>query len=129
MCGIKLKLSEWSRMSDDEKLNVVRWDFTSAEEMAACNGYLKTVVLDRTGKEATQLTVDPSPEWANRFSIPMAVTMKLSEFNWSMSTSEWSRYSDLQRFALLKLTRPGHENRNFPLAVREFREKQLVPVL
>ncbi|NVN38861.1 nitrate reductase associated protein, partial [Komagataeibacter swingsii] len=28
--------------------------------------------------------------------------------------------SVLQRFALLKLTRPGHENQNFEPALREF---------
>jgi len=32
----------------------------------------------------------------------------------------WSELNALQRFTLFKLTRPGHRNRNFPLALREF---------
>jgi hypothetical protein len=129
MCGIKLRLSEWSKMSDSEKLNVSRWDFSCPEEMSECCGYLKAVVLDRTGNEATMLAIDAHPDWANRSSIPLAVIARLAEFNWSMTTREWSRYSDLQRFALVKLTRPGHENRNFPMAVKEFRQTHTVPVL
>jgi len=129
MCGVKLRLSEWSCMSDEEKEELVRWDFTSIDEMEECRIFLKAVVFARTGRVATELSVDLYPEWANRFSIPTAVSVKLLEFNWTMSTGEWSRYSDLQRFALVKLTRPGHENRNFPLAVKEFREKMVVAVL
>ncbi|HMJ70182.1 MAG TPA: nitrate reductase associated protein [Cyclobacteriaceae bacterium] len=38
-------------------------------------------------------------------------------------------FTELQRFALLKLTRPGHENRNFPRAVTEFRERELLQII
>jgi len=37
-----------------------------------------------------------------------------------ISIGQWRNLYLLQRFALLKLCRPGHENRNFPIAMKEF---------
>jgi hypothetical protein len=40
--------------------------------------------------------------------------------NCHISTDQWKSLSALQRFALLKLYRPGHENKNFKKALKEF---------
>jgi hypothetical protein len=32
----------------------------------------------------------------------------------------WQHLNELQRFALVKLSHPGHEHRNLPAALREF---------
>jgi hypothetical protein len=45
---------------------------------------------------------------------------KATEFNWPISVEKWKLLSSLQRFALLKLFSPGHENKNFPKAMKEF---------
>ncbi len=34
--------------------------------------------------------------------------------------TQWAGLSPLQRFAIFKLTRPGHTNENFVPAMREF---------
>jgi hypothetical protein len=44
----------------------------------------------------------------------------LKESQMSISLAQWKDLNVLQRFALLKLTRPGHENKNFPKAMKEF---------
>jgi len=33
---------------------------------------------------------------------------------------DWARLDELQRFALVKLSHPGHEHRNLPRALQEF---------
>ncbi|MGB0562374.1 MAG: nitrate reductase associated protein, partial [Spirulinaceae cyanobacterium] len=38
----------------------------------------------------------------------------------SISLTQWQALRPDQRFALIKLSRPGHENRNFLPAMQEF---------
>jgi hypothetical protein len=69
---------------------------------------------------ATEIPVLVNPAWSRADEIPFPVLEKLQEFNWKISLQRWVGLSDLQRFALLKLSYPGHENANFPLAIKEF---------
>ncbi|MBC7424630.1 MAG: hypothetical protein H7334_14405 [Ferruginibacter sp.] len=39
---------------------------------------------------------------------------------WVITVYKWKRLTHLQRFALLKLFSPRHENKNFPKAMVEF---------
>jgi hypothetical protein len=45
---------------------------------------------------------------------------KAKEFDLIITTGKWKNLTNLQRYTLLKLCRPGHENKNFPKAVKEF---------
>jgi hypothetical protein len=38
----------------------------------------------------------------------------------SLRPGSWARLDELQRFALVKLSHPGHEHSNLPKALREF---------
>jgi hypothetical protein len=66
------------------------------------------------------MEIDINPEWSRMNEIPVSLQEKANEFGWEISVAQWSSLSDLQRFALLKLKRPGHENKNFPIAMKEF---------
>ena len=44
----------------------------------------------------------------------------MNEFGLIISKQQWKTLTQLQRFALLKLSRPGHESKNFIRAVKEF---------
>ena len=68
----------------------------------------------------TQLKIDANPLWANLDNVPEALQQKAMEFNWVITVNKWKQLTDLQRFALLKLFSPGHENKNFPKAMAEF---------
>jgi hypothetical protein len=129
LCGVKLRLSEWSRMTVDERRKVASWNYEIPREMDACRKYLEAIVLRRTGKEATLLPVTGTYPWEDISCVPGAVEEKMAEFNWTLSVKEWKSLSELQRFALVKLARPGHENRNFPRAVIEFRQRNMIPVI
>ncbi len=118
-CGIKLKLSEWSRMSVEERGDLANMPCNSSEEIMAYHFYLKKLIFKRTGNEATELPIPANPAW-QLDEIPLPLQEKLREFEWTISMKQWKALSDLQRFALLKLSYPGHENRNFPRAMKEF---------
>jgi len=118
--GIKLKLAEWSKFSVDERKDLAIRQCSTEETAAAYSIYLAGLVEKYTGKAATRMDVDKRPAWANKNIIPNKLIEKAKEFNWTISVEQWKSLTDLQRFALLKLCKPGHENRNFPKAMKEF---------
>jgi hypothetical protein len=119
-CGIKLKLSEWSKMTTEERNTLTEMACITNEELVQYRNYLRWLIMNHTGTKATELPVELSPLWANTDRLPGMLSEKLAEFNWYVSLQQWQNLSNLQRFALLKLCKPGHENKNFPKAVKEF---------
>lgn len=119
-CGIKLKLKEWSKMTVEERENLVTLPCRTPEQTDMYKRYLQEVIFARTGNQATEIPVIKKPAWFIQDELPFTLEEKLREFNWSISIDQWKSLSDLQRFALVKLSYPGHENANFPKAMKEF---------
>jgi hypothetical protein len=82
---------------------------------------VQEIVSKRTGHEAKLLFIDKNPAWADIKNVSDEVNEKAKEFGWQIGLEQWKQLSSLQRFALLKLCRPGHENKNFPIAMKEFK--------
>jgi hypothetical protein len=118
-CGIKLKLKEWSKMNVEERENLALFPCTTHAEITQYRIYVRKTIFNHTGSDATEFPVLQNPTWSID-EIPFPIEEKLKEFNWSISIAQWTTLRDLQRFALLKLSYPGHENKNFPLAMKEF---------
>jgi hypothetical protein len=118
--GIKLKLNEWGRFRVDERIGLARMPCDSDHEVKAYHDFLQGLVKKYTNKEATPLEVDPDPEWRMQYSIPDQVQQRLADHSGPMSVEQWRDLTRLQRFALVKLCRPGHESKNFVRATREF---------
>ncbi|MBP6025164.1 nitrate reductase associated protein [Ferruginibacter sp.] len=118
--GIKLKLAEWSKFSVAERIELAVRSVATAEDAIIYNQYLAGLIKKYTGDEATKLAIDLNPDWANLETIPPMLKEKAMEFNLIISPMQWKQLTNLQRFTLLKLCRPGHENKNFPKAIHEF---------
>lgn len=118
--GIKLKLSEWSKFKVDERIELALLSCSDAEEMNQYNNYLRALIKKYTANEATTLEIDKDPEWANTDVVPQTLSDRLKKFDCLLSSDKWRSLTHLQRFALLKLLKEGHENKNFPKAIREF---------
>lgn len=119
-CGIKLKLAEWSRMTPAEREHFSKTPCTSPVEIAGYREELKQLVLSRTGNYAAEIPVEESPSWSITDFVPDTISEQSVKEGISITLDEWQRLNDLQRFALVKLSRPGHENKNFIKAVAEF---------
>ena len=119
-CGIKLKLKEWSSMNEEERTNISEYDCATEDEIQSYRQYVKTVILFRTSHEAQDMEIDQEPAWADKNCVPEIVQQKLSSLDFLLEPVKWKQLNDLQRFVLVKLSRPGHENRNFPIAMKEF---------
>jgi hypothetical protein len=124
-CGVKLKLDHWHKLRKDQREYLVEADCNSGSEVEQYRGQLQIWIEELMGKPASTLTIDEFPEWLNGDYIPEQILLelknKLDEQDTEIiSISQWQRLTPLQRFALIKLSRSGHENRNFIPALREF---------
>ncbi|MEX2233451.1 MAG: nitrate reductase associated protein [Cyclobacteriaceae bacterium] len=119
-CGIKLKLAEWSRMKPEDREGLVMTECETAEDILRYRENLRTLIIRHTGNSPTDIPVSESPAWSRTDEIPYTIKEKLQESASTFSLEQWQSLSHLQRFALLKLSYPGHENKNFPRAMAEF---------
>ncbi|MFP4132835.1 MAG: nitrate reductase associated protein [Halothece sp.] len=119
-CGVKLKLHHWHQFSQNEREELVKKPCETPEEARAYKEYLQKLVINHTGNPAKELEIDPNPPWLNPDLIPEQLQVKVSEFNMKITQQQWQTLTPLQRFALIKLSRPSHENKNFYPALEEF---------
>jgi len=120
VCGIKLKLPQWHQFSDRDRQLLVDLPCHSTAEIHHYRDTLKRLVYDRTGENATELAIDAAPEWKNSTVIAESVLQKAESFGITLHLYQWEKMTEDQRFALLKLSRSNHENRNFLPALKEF---------
>jgi hypothetical protein len=118
--GIKLKMAEWSKFCTEERIELAKKPCTDEGETKLYHDYLAGLIKTYTDKEATGLAIDQDPVWAELNKVPDLLIEKLEEFELFISIDQWKGLSDLQRFALVKLCKPGHESKNFPRAIKEF---------
>jgi hypothetical protein len=119
-CGIKLKLPQWNRFSNQEREMLVDLPCQSEEEIQTYKELLQQLVLQHTGEQATELAIDPNPDWENVNAIASSVEEKATENGVEITRQQWANLSHEQRFALIKLSRSNHENQNFLPALKEF---------
>lgn len=119
-CGVKLKLHHWYEFTQQERQALVEMPCTTQAEIDDYRDYLQNLVIQHTGELAQELAVDPHPPWQNAAVIPTNVLEKSQGFNVEITQATWEGLSPLQRFALIKLSRPSHENKNFLPALKEF---------
>ncbi len=119
-CGVKLKLEHWNHFTPAEKLALVEWPCDTSESAQSYRAKLQNLITERTGEPAKTLEVPSAPPWKDTAHIPEPVADKFKSQALSLSQQQWASLSELQRFALIKLSRPSHENNNFAPAVKEF---------
>jgi hypothetical protein len=118
--GIKLKLSDWNHLTKDEREALVELPCSTESEIQSYKKHLQNLILERIGTPAAELPIEPHPAWMDAKSVPTNLQEKAREFGITLSPQQWAELTSLQRFALIKLSRPGHENQNFPKALKEF---------
>lgn len=118
-CRVKLQLSDWAKFDRDEKDQLAALPCHSAEEVEAYADYVNALVWKYTRSIPTLLK-NLDPAWV-QLQVPAEVHQKAQEWNCpAISAVQWVQLDILERFALVKLSRSGHEGRNFPRALAEF---------
>ena len=119
-CGVKLKLVHWHQFNEEEHQALVNLPCTTPQEISTYREYLQNQVTKKNGNPAKELTIAPHPPWLNEKEIPTDVQEKAQEWKIGINQTQWQNLTPLQRFALIKLSRPSHENKNFYPALQEF---------
>jgi hypothetical protein len=119
-CGVKLKLSHWNQFSQPERQALVDAPCTTAAEVKDYGELVQRLVIQHSGTPASTLPIDPIPAWEAAI-VPLETQEKAQELGIVLTDKQWLTLTPLQRFVLIKLSRPSHENKNFLPALQEFR--------
>ncbi len=119
-CGIKLKLADWSYFSEAERQTIVEQPCTTTTEIQFYRQQLQSLVQKHTGSLPKDLLIETNPQWMDSTNIPLDLQQKAQEVGATLTVQQWQALTPLQRFALIKLSRPSHENKNFYPALKEF---------
>lgn len=119
-CGVKLKLSHWHQFTEQERQTLVEIPCISNAECQKYREFLQNLIIEKTGNPASELPIEENPPWMNEKEIPVTTQTKAVECGFTITVKQWQKLTPLQRFALIKLSRPSHENKNFYPAVQEF---------
>jgi hypothetical protein len=119
-CGIKLKLEQWHQFSVSDREILVTKPCDTPEAIADYRAILKSLIAKYTDMPAQELEIEPLPPWHQTTEVPPEVNTQAQKFATTITLEQWCNLSVLERFALCKLSRHGHENRNFLAALQEF---------
>ena len=119
-CGVKLKLTHWHQLNQQERQVLTQMPCSTPAESKVYRDFLQNLLKEKTGTTAGELAIDPHPPWMDETTIPVDVQQQAAEFNAKITQLQWQALAPLQRFALIKLSRPSHENKNFLPAIKEF---------
>jgi hypothetical protein len=121
LCGIKVSLRQWSRFAREERDQLLQLSCDTPASSKAYRDYVVGIVETRTGAKADAIPVESDPQWRDESRVPVQVGAYFAAQGLPpLSLTQWIQLSPLQRFVLIKLTRPNHHNDNFLPALQEF---------
>jgi len=118
--GIKLPLKAWSRFSEEERTSLAIRNCETETDILIYKKLVWELAKNHSIEDLGIIRTGEMPGWDNLESIPGPLMEKLTDFNQQISIAQWKSLTNLQRFALIKLSRPGHESKNFRKALMEF---------
>lgn len=117
--GIKLSLAQWSSFAPEERYLLATLPCDTQQEINRYETYLQSLLQRHGLGEAERLhgkAILPFLGWE----LFDRVNSRAIELGQRLEPEQWKNLSVLQRFALSKLIRPGHESKNFIRALLEF---------
>lgn len=121
LAEVKLSLRQWSRFTQADRRELLVLACATPAEIDAYRARLIVLIAERVGESAKPLPEAACPLWRQSHATPGAVIVQAASADLpAPSVRQWAALSPLQRFALLKLTREGHDNVNFVPAMQEF---------
>ena len=118
LIGLKLKLSHWLELSQAQRQQLVDWP-DQAEALQQLRDQLLEWTRPMADGEARPLPAAVAEPWQRSEPIPDEVQRAAQQRRVALSAQQWAELGDLERFALCKLARPGHDHHNLGAAFAE----------
>ena len=119
LVGLKLSLPHWHRLSAAERQRLLAWP-EEAAGLEQLGDWLRQRTAAMPEGEAKPLPPARLEPWQQADVCPESLRQACRELGLVLEAECWGRLSELERFALVKLSHPGHEHRNLPRALEEF---------
>lgn len=120
LAGIKVSLAQWSRLPTAVRSELLSVPSAIRDDLERWGRRFRAVVLQHAGEELRELPPAEHPPWMQLDTVPSALRDHAQAAGLKLGVADWRGLDELERFALIKLSRPGHENRNFLAACGEF---------
>jgi hypothetical protein len=119
LAGAKISLAQWSHLPLENRRALLLDPVLDETSASLWKDFLDSSLRSAGAESAKALPIEEPPAWADVHQIPADVVVQVEASGLTLSLSTWGSLDELLRFALVKLSRPGHENRNFLPAARE----------
>jgi len=111
LCGCKVKLQQWLELSEFDRKEILMWS-DYPEELVK--------LAQRLANCSSKMLIKHQETWQNTDQIPKDLSCSCIEIGIQIpSLEQWKALDELERFALVKLSHPGHEHRNLASALKE----------
>jgi hypothetical protein len=118
--GIKLRMEDWAQIADEERRALLAWPCASESDVPEFAERVTSLVKSRTGHAPDVFVPSDRPEWLDAERVPEAVHARAAALGMTVSPAHWARLSPLQRFTLVKLSRPKYDLERLRPALEEF---------
>ena len=118
LCGVKLRLNHWLQLSQDQRQDLVDWP-DAADALEQFRQYLRDCTRTMANGMAMDLPPVSGAPWQQLAELPDAVQEAATARGVLLTLEQWEQLSELDRFALCKLARPGHDHHNLEAAFSE----------
>lgn len=119
--GVKLSLAQWNQLPEPERRRLLKLPCDNKDQAGSYRELLCDLILRYTGEPARLLELPHELAWNSVDEVPARLIHRAKDLGLvPPSLVQWRALTAAQRFALLKLTRDGHESPNYLPALREF---------
>ena len=118
LVGVKLKLNHWLALEQLQRQQLVDWS-DAPSEWAGFRQHLRDLTVGMADGMVKDLPPAVDAPWQCMDQVPLAIAEAADQRGVALSVDGWARLSELDRFALCKLARPGHDHHNLDAAFTE----------
>ena len=118
LSGVKLKLNHWLALTQDQRQQLVDWPDTT-EALLQLRDHLRQCTASMPDGRAKDLDPVTAAPWQQVDQLPEEVADAAAARGVELTATHWREIRELDRFALCKLVRPGHDHHNLAAAFNE----------
>ena len=118
LSGVKLKLNHWLALTQDQRQQLVDWPDTR-DALEALRDHLRQCTSSMLCGQVKDLDPVTAAPWQQGDRLPEELVCAAAVRGIELTPTHWRDISELDRFALCKLVRPGHDHHNLEAAFSE----------